>query len=66
MEADALNLMMMMMKIMMMKIDDDGDEYMFKCTVNRTFDRANPDYGNTRCQFFLRVHRTLFWTNQHY
>ena len=29
--------------------------YMFKCTVNRIFDRANPDYGNTRCQFFLRV-----------
>ena len=39
---------------------------MFKCTVNRTFDRANPDYGNKRCQFFSRVHRTLFWTNQHY
>ena len=38
----------------------------FKCTVNRTFDRANPDYGNTRCQFCLRVHRTQFWTNQHY
>ena len=37
--------------------------YMFKCTVNCTFDRANPDYGNTRCQFFLRVHRTLFWSN---
>ena len=36
---------------------------MFKCTVNRTFDRANPDYGNTRCQFLLRVHRTLFWSN---
>ena len=37
--------------------------YMFKCTVNCTFDRANPDYGNTRCQFCLRVHRTLFWSN---
>ena len=25
---------------------------MFKCTVNRTFDRANPEYGNTPRQFF--------------
>ena len=29
--------------------------YMFKCTVNCTFDRANPEYEHTRCQFFLRV-----------
>ena len=26
---------------------------MFKCTVNRTFDRTNPDYGNTRCDAFF-------------
>ena len=52
-------------------IEYDNNDYnrndnKFKCTVNRTFDRANPDYGNTRCQIFLRVHRTLFWSNQHY
>ena len=34
--------------------------HMFKCTINRTFDRANPEYGNTRRQFFWGVHRTLF------
>ena len=37
--------------------------YTFKCTINRTFDRANPEYGNTRCQFFWGVQRTLFWSN---
>ena len=35
---------------------------MFKCTVNRTFDPANPEYGHTRRQFFLGLHRTLFWS----
>ena len=39
------------------------DVLMFKCTINRTFDCANPEYGNTRCQFFLGVQRTLFWSN---
>ena len=33
---------------------------MFKCTVNRTFDHANPEYGNTRRQFFLRVHSRVY------
>ena len=39
------------------------NKHMFKCTVNRTFDRANPEYGNICQQFFGGVHRTLFWSD---